>query len=532
MSRSVSAAYLTAINAASEHTAFLAEFGFVPPGAREGMTLTQSGFGRWGNRLAQLNNRVYSMGARWGSLEMNRAALGGGWRYVASTAQQTGEWSQAQSGEDGVFVSPPTLEMGLDKDYDVIGVQVIFDEPGGEWAEEFKVSYYNAARVLLDERVFQNDDPNCSVNYQYNGVRYILLTFLKWNLPRRFAKICQVVPGQIRYFRDNNTYTFTLREKISPFEALTIPEYSIIFPNENQEFNIINPTGLISKLREYMEIPSNIGLVTTAGVEYVSVGNFPLFAWPDSANDETAALICRPDLAFANKNFTFSGAQIKTVEATAALISQQAGLRIPVEVDASLLAVQVNTRVDLDNTTPLQNALGALASATGGYIKFERDGTYTLKPITYGAAVRTITYDNMWSKPNIRQSQMIAGVTVKYVTYVPARGAGDFSQGNPENLINASVFVQNGDEIGRNIEIGSNFIRNETEARRIGGIALDFYGHRLSYDVDYRGDMSIEAGDIINVETDYGLRKILVMEHEITYDAQSFLGGRIRGVGI
>lgn len=525
-------AYLVAINADSEQTQFLATFGFVPPGSREGASLSSSGFDRlWGNRLSQINNRSLGMSAKWNTLEMNRSVLGGGGEYIdPESTRQTGIWSTSQSNQAGVFENPPYIELTLDDTYDLIGMQIIFDDLGMEWATEIKIGYYSAVYSLMQERIFEIDGANSyfdlPINWQYSDVKKIRVTINKWNLPRRFAKICQIIPGQIRYFNDDNTHSFVLREKISPFESLTIPEYTITFANENQEYNIINPQGLISKLREKMEIQSSIGIITSVGIENINTGNFMLFSWPDSANDETASFICRPDISFANSGFIFSDGRIKTVAQVAEIISTQGKLSMPIFIDPSLQSIQINSKIDLDNNTPLLSAFGQLAISTGGYVKFERDGSYSIKPLVFEEPKRKIDYGAMWEKPHITQMQSVASVTVKYVSYSPA----SIAFGRSEVLNGMSAIVASEDFQGSNIDISSNFILNEADAKRIGEVALKYFNNRLIYNFQYRGDMSIEVGDMISVETDYGFRNVLVIEHEISYNGDDFLQGRISGI--
>lgn len=513
-------AYLVAINADSEQTLFLSEFGFVPPGAREGLALSSSGFGQlWGNRLYQLNNRSLGMGAKWNTLEHNRSVLGDGGQYIdPMDTRQTGDWTREQSDNNGVFHGDNYVEQMLDKEYDLIGIQLIFDDLGAEWATAVKVSYFDDNHALLAEKIFTNDSFNMSITFPFDGVRWIKASLISWNMPKRFAKISQMIPGQIRYITDDNLYSFLLKEEISPFGALTIPEYTITFPNENQEYNIVNPEGLAAKLRERMEIPSSIGIITMAGIEYVSTGNYPLFSWPYNANDETAFFVCRPDLALANKDYIATAFTTQTVAAAAASISTQANLSKAIMVDAQLQNILVNTNIG-DNV-PLQNALAQLAIAVGGYVKFERDGTPHIKSLNYGTPSRIIDYNSGWTKPDITQDTMLAGVRVRYLTYSGGR------------MNNAEELILFGTGIGRIEEISSGFIATIAEARRIGAIAVEYFAKRLTYSLSYRGDMSIESGDIVSVQTDYGLRNILVIEHEISYDTVDYLQGRISGIGI
>jgi len=513
----VSDKYLEAITAPSEMTTFWAEFSFIPPGAQEGATLASSLFGKLcGNTLAQLNNGVSGMGARWRTLERNRCILGKRWTSLEPQSDaQTGDWSVVGCNDNGEFTEPPYIEYILDVPYDLIGIQVVFDDRGAEWPTEFKVSYYGSAAALISERVLSNDSANRPVDYPENNVKVIRLTVLRWNLPRRVAKVCQIIPGQIRYFRDDNTYSFLLKEAITPFAPLIIPEYTITFPNENQTYNIINPEGLISKLREFMEIPSRIGIDTGEEFEYVNTGDFYLFSWPDSANDETAAFNCRPDLAFSNKPYVPDGPEIQTVAQIAARISVLANLHSPIAVDSSIAGVRVNSVIS--ENVPLVNALAQLATAAGGYVKFKRGGTYEIKPLSFGLPTRVITHDNMWEKAQITQMPPVAGVKVRYLQY---------SKGQEE-------LIPSGRDTGNIVDINSDFIMDADSARVAGLAALNYYAaRRLRFGVRYRGDMSIEAGDIVSVETDYGFSNVLVTSLEITYKSSDFLQGKLDGVGV
>ena len=525
----VSDAYIVAINEPFEQVTYFADFGFVQPGAREGMTLGHSGFGRWGNRLAQLNNRVYTMGGKWASLEMNRSVLGQGWEYIQNgTSRQVGEWSNALSSANGSFTIPPWLEMRLDMDYNTIGVHIFFDEPAQEWATRVRVSYFSSTNALIESREFDNDSYDCSLDFLGRNVRRIRIEILSWNLPRRFAKVCQVIPGQIWIFRDHNMYSFSLTESISPFSQVVVPETILTFPDEGQRFNIINPVGLSEFLREFMEMTSSLGLVTAAGIEHINTGDFFLFSWPTNLDAGSHTFIGRPDMGFAGRDYIphdhESEEIVHTFTDTAQMairLAEQAAFKAPISINTGNFPLVDSST----NSITLVGAISQFAIAAGGYIKFERDGTYSLNPLIYPEPERTITYDNMWGKPSITQNTLLSGITIQYADTRPGHSGlvNEFYPMNPDEP-NAP---------GQNITIQCRFIQSKAEADRVAMIALEFFGKRLAYSIPYRGDMSITPGMVVSVETDFGFQNVLILEHDTLFDNRRFLQStRLRGVGI
>jgi len=174
------------------------ELGISPPGARENMILSHSGFGRYAGKTAQLQNNRFEMSSRWGSLELNRATLGGGYRYIdPATTEQVGEWSQALSDANGYFAAPPYILMTFNSIFDIFGCQIAFDDKGQEWATEVMVTYYDMYNAIIAENWFTNNEKNLTVIMPQISTKAVLISILRWNLPGRFAKVCQVMPFDI-----------------------------------------------------------------------------------------------------------------------------------------------------------------------------------------------------------------------------------------------------------------------------------------------------------------------------------------------
>lgn len=80
-------------------------------------------------------------------------------------------------------------------------------------------------------------------------------------------------------------------------------------------------------------------------------------------------------------------------------------------------------------------------------------------------------------------------------------------------------------------EISSAFVPSKVRADALGALALAYYALRLSYTSDYRGDPSIKAGDVVEIENDYESRGALIMEHRITWSEADKLNGSVKGMG-
>ncbi len=337
-----SAAFQTAIKADTELTVLEADFGFIPPGAVEGSTVTASAQNPM-SRLSQVNNDQYGMSAKWATLEHNRHILDGSYALFddGDMSQQIGFISNNLCDDDGMFASPPYLDYTMDAAYDLIGIMVFFDEPGEEWATNCTVTYYNASGVQLAQQTFDNDSAIALFDMTQTGVKRIRLTINTWSFPQRMAKAPTMLPGQIFYL-GKYAYSFEHTEAITVFDpSITLPEFVIKFDNSDKKFDIVNPQGLMSFLRQKMQISARFKTLIGDGTyEAVSAGTYYLYAWPENTQEDEASFTCKPSMAFATGYYTNTARGTQTVAQAAATIF--AGASEPYVIDADLQSITVN----------------------------------------------------------------------------------------------------------------------------------------------------------------------------------------------
>lgn len=512
-----SAEYKTAIKADTEEAKFEAEFGFVPPGAVEGSSVagsTQADI----SRLSQVNDEVHGIGAKYATCEPDRWLLDGTYDLVDTddATQEVGFWSDALCGADGVFSPAPYIDYTMDAAYDMIGIMVWFDDRVDEYATSVTVSYYNASNALLASETFANEDSVALFNFTQNGVKWFRVQINSWSVGSRHAKMPTILPGQI-YHLGKDMLSFHFYEVIQPFEtSVALPEYTIRFDNSAKKFDIVNPEGLIAFLRQKMKIATKISLNTSAGYEDISTGDFYLYSWPENTQEDTASFTCRPSMAFATNYYVKPGDGTQTVAQAAAIIF--AGISENHTIETELQSIVVNQNIG--KKVPIINAMGMLAVACCGYWKIDRDGAYHLKKWNPSVASSTIDYDNAWEKPSIKQNGLITSVNVKYYTY----GSIDENLNDHDNIVSTS-------SDGKQVDIDCPFIPSEARSNIVATAALSYYALRLDYEQKYRGDPSIECGDTVSVENDYGTSGVVALEHTIEFD-QNGMSGEIKGAGV
>lgn len=507
--------YKEAVKAETEEDKFYADFGFTPEGAIEGATITSTNESEL-SKLSQINNGINTMSVKYSTCEPGRVLLDGTFYDLdLDNTENIGYISENMCDENGNFIDEANFTYVLDTTYDLVGVMLFFDDLGGEYATEGRIEYYNSSNVKLGEYTFTNNKTLAIVDFPKIGVKYIKVYITKWNIGYRFAKVIGFIPGQIFIFDDDNTYEFNLKEEINPFEcSITIPEFSLTFDNTSKKFDIINPSGLISYLQQKMKVNAKIGIKTLNGIEYVNCGNFFLYSYPQETDEDVAQFICKPSMAFKTDYYHNLSKGTQTVEQAAAII--MAGETYTIDND--LKSIVVNQYIGREVLKV--DAMGQLAVACGGYWKFNRDGSYDLKEFVIPASTDTIDYDNMWTKPNIKQSEYVTSVNCKYYAY----------NSTYRNVESTDNIVAKTTDDGKRIDINSVFIPTKARADVIGQLVLDYYDYRLRHSVDHRGDMSIEVGDTVEVENDYAMTDVFVTSHNITYDENNKLSARLEGI--
>lgn len=515
----VSEKYKENIKADTELIECRTELSFVPPGSVDGAVLSVS-TARGCSQVDQLKNGSFGMDAKWATLEPNRLILDGSISFIPEeNERQIGWMGNVVCDASGVFPVAEEVTMIFDDAYDILAVSIAFDDLGEEWATEMDITAYDAAGNAMETVSFENDAPMFYADIRQHGVAKLVLSIKTWNVGNRVCKISQIVPGYILSFASEGIFEFEFEESIDPFSSsITFPEATVVFDNTDNEFNIINPDGMISFLRQKMKVVPKLDLIAGVRTDTVGMGNFYLHSFPKTDQPNEAKVACRPAIAFELGDYQAPGTGLQTVEEAVSILF--ANVTEPVNIDEELKTVQVNQYIGDD--VPIHTALGYLAIACCGYWKFERDGSYSLKKWTLPETmVDGIDYDNMWSKPSISMGEKYTSCKTKYYTW----------QEEDERLIGTEVIVEEEENDGVELGISSYFICSEEQAQQVARDYMAYKNLRLEHRASYRGDMSLEAADGVTIQNDFEHSEVIIMSHSLVFTTEG-LTGTIVGRGL
>lgn len=515
----VSEKYKENIKADTELIECRTELSFVPPGAVDGAELSVS-TARECTQINQLKNGSFGMDGKWATMEPNRIILDGSITFIPEeNERQIGWMGNVICDETGVFPETEQVTMQFDTVYDVLAVSIAFDDLGEEWATEMDITSYDADGNEMETLSFTNDAPMFYADIRQHGTTKLVLSIKSWNVGNRVCKISQIVPGYILSFASEGIFEFEFEERIDPFSSsITLPEATIVFDNTDNEFNIINPDGMISFLRQKMKVVPKLDLISGVRTDTVGMGNFYLYSFPKTDQPNEAKVSCRPAIAFEVGAYLNEGRALQTVEEAVGILF--ANVTETVVIDEDLKNIQVNQYIGDD--IPIHIAMGYLAIACCGYWKFERDGTYSLKKWALPEKMLdSVTYDNMWAKPSISMGERYTSCTVKYYVW----------EAENERLVGTDVTVTKEEDDGMELGLTSYFICTEEQARQVAQTYMDYKNLRLEHTVSYRGDMSLEAADGITIQNDFEDSEVMILRHVITFTTEG-LEGTIVGRGL
>lgn len=401
-----------------------------------------------------------------------------------------------------------------------------------EIATSFTVQYFNSSNILVAEKTLtDNRDINIVVDLTGDNVKCIKIFINSWALPYRRAKLVEFLPGQIFTFDNNNTLKFEYNECIDLFSSsYNSPQFEIEFDNSDKKFDMLNPMGIFAYLYKEMGIGANIGILLDDGsVEYVPMGKFYVYEIPSNQQRETATLVCRPLMALCdNIVYPTDNKELSTISEVVAKIFKTAGNTESYFIYESLADVVCNGYCGED--VKLSDAFAMIATACAGYWQIGRNGEYYLKPIesvidTSEGITGTLDYDNSLAKPDISVNRITSvKISCSYFKNV------SMVQGYSDWTTETFVYTAEVDD-GGSVQISCPFIRYQTQAEKVANIALKLYNRYFGFNCKHRGNPAFQAGDIVNLETDYGNLPVVIEDVNITFDNKDFLQSNLKGRG-
>ena len=329
-----------------------------------------------------------------------------------------GLWSRQQSGSDGVFAAPPTLEIDFSQDHSSSGLTLHFYAPTGDYATRLQVQWYNAEGVQIAKAEFTPDAVDYYCAHKVENYRRLVLTFFATNRPGRYLKLAGLDYGVLLNFAGSEVVEARVLEELDPLSAeVSINTLNLTLYNRAGQFSILNPNGVFDVLQHKQQFTVYEDVRPTPGAELAThnMGTFYLSDWENTS--DTLASFSAVDAVGLLDSAPFDGGVYDT---TAAALAAQILAGFAYTLDASLADAPVQGWLPAGTR---RTALQQLAFAIGAVVDCSRSDKIKLYPAPDRPS-GLITYRRKFSDGNkVTLKPLITGVEVTAHRYTPGAAA-------------------------------------------------------------------------------------------------------------
>lgn len=503
--------------------------------------------------------------------------------------EPTKEWCDANIRVNTFKV--PTLTILFDTVHSSAGLGLFFDSLSNTYCKTFEVTWYNGSTVLLKKSYYNEKVAAFNLEGAVENYNKIEIKFFSTNKPYSYVKLLEVNYGIEQEFTSDNIISANVLEEVDPSSGvLSINTLKFTLLNKDQQFNMLNPTGIYAYLQKRQLILAFSSLLLPDGIyEDVPMGTFYLSDWKNSTGI-TASLEATDIIGLLDKT-TYYSSSFWTNEPLSNVIAHilnDAG-NIPYSIGAELNGEVVNGYIPIMSH---REALQHVLLVSRAILRVDRDGILRIIRPDYNTIATTIDYNTIIGSPTIEQKPLVSSVNVKEHSYklngvseqlhestFTLNGTStlvipyDEPAANPELTITGSGSVVgsvvysatsakvtiNGTgsltvkimgqkytdstriitsslpltagEVAQAVDIADNTLISGTgKAKAVADYILDYFKKRITQKFDYWDDPSVQAGDCVNVATMFGSNKSgLIERHEI--EIAPALRGRLEVTG-
>ena len=123
-------------------------------------------------------------------------------------------WSEAMSGPDGRFETPPEITVSFDERYTSPGLFLTFDTATGDYCSHLTAEWYRGVN-LLKKKDFYPAAPEAFCGQTVEAWDKIVLRFHATSLPYRYVKLRQIVFGVARTFYRDELRNVRVTQEVS-----------------------------------------------------------------------------------------------------------------------------------------------------------------------------------------------------------------------------------------------------------------------------------------------------------------------------
>lgn len=442
---------------------------------------------------------------KYATLESNIWVLDGSLSLLpdAPPYGRNGYLSDWLCGNDGSFTPQPVVTIQYSKAYQPLnpGMTIVWGTAYEEYADTFNIAVYNGDTQVTSKTVTGNRDVVSVVEMDgFANYNKIVVTVIKWCLPKRRARISDIVVGYDTTYTKRDIMSFSHSMSVDPLSA-ALPGNQIEFSisNVDKRFNPDNPEGVEMYLMERQRIRAKYGYKLGDKVEWIPGGVFYLSQWDMPQNGIKAGFTARDCMELLSDPYT--GPVTGTLYDVALAGLQQADLPLqkdgshPWMLDLSLQSVILPPGVELDQDTTIAMVLQYAANAGCCVMFQDREGVLHLEPLPEAQATDyRIDRFNSYQNSEISLTKQLKAVDVNNGDYVLEVG----HTGETQPLDNPFI--------------------STARAPVVAQWVKDLLLHRKLLSGNYRPDPRLDPLDRITNENQFSTSQAMVTEVNYTYN--------------
>ena len=448
----------------------------------------------------QLGDKVFETDlAHFVTLETNRWLLDGSGKIYPDDPEQlegeTGYISEQLSGPDCVYPNNDVwAELRMENLATLQACRVCFyDNTVDSIPAEFRLDIYSGATLVWSQTVTSNKSSSIFFEgFTAYGVTAIRITALTSGLPRRRARVLEIVPGIYEVWGGKELKSVDIVHQAA-FDCMSVPYGSAELEvySKDRRFDPTNQTGLFLSLASRQAIPLWFRLRLEDGSwEKIPVGVFfrKDDGWATNADDMLTVRWSLTDIIGLLSSRTFQAPAVlpTVIEGWLAAIVALLGPNFVNrwQVDEALAGTPVTCSREEVDGMQVGRLLQFLGMAVGGYPKADQTtGNLRMAALSDEPAGR-IDLMNMTAYPMLAANDDVAELTFTAggATYVVT--GTDSASSNSNSITNP-------------------FLKDQAAVSRAARMILTKYGGQ-KITVQGRGDMTRELGDVMAIETPMG----------------------------
>jgi len=398
-------------------------FSQIDPAAKQDInTLSSSVLKPWSNlNDLRFDSVEYPMNAA--TCEWNYSILDGLMEEFPdnTSGKLWGLWSSVFSNQNGIFTTPPYLDIVFHNIHKSNGLTLYFYPHTDDYAKEILVTWYDTADNVLASGIFQGDSNIVSIPQYVEGYDRIVIKFLSTNIPYRYIKLYAIDFGLIRILNDSEVSTCRVIEEVDPTnESMSVNVLDAVIRSKSGIFSPIigdNPSDTVS----YQPLQ-----IIVDGHQF---GTFFLSNWEDVFQSGIEFNISADDALGILDIYPFVGG-IYTNKKVVELLDEIFNITFPTElIKYNLDSYYVNSTVTgwiPHGTCGL--ALQLICFAINATVDTEKNGNVWIYP-TEIATTYNIELNQQYRRGKFGFTEYFSGVDITSYNYVPGTETAEVFNG-------------------------------------------------------------------------------------------------------